>query len=213
VSTQGVLPGCEEFFAPEPYIWKPKPHILERVKGYFLGYVAHGKAIRCGRKHMKERLGLSIRTISRYIAYLVADSWITTVGRTTRAAIRKVLVPCGLSAFGTPPGTCIEGTPEAQSLKHKESMAKRPRRLSNLVRGVVDRATRRINAARNPAAYRQAIISAELRLEKLCKPPKPGKGALRPRLSPRQQERLDSAALQGALNWLAPQCPAWEMPL
>ncbi len=110
-ATQLALPGLETFFEPS-YQWQPKPHVLERVKSYFLGYEANGRTIRAGRRHIADKLGLSIRTLSRYIAVLVGQNWITTIRRTTRAAIRKVLSVLGVPDSGTPLGTRIEVIPQ-----------------------------------------------------------------------------------------------------
>ncbi len=92
MTTQGILPGFEGFFVePTPYQWKPRPGMLARVQSYFEGYQANRRDIYARRKHIAERLGISIRTLARYLAHLAALGWIETVKRTARTAIRKVL--------------------------------------------------------------------------------------------------------------------------
>jgi len=97
-----------EEFIPEPKPrkpaapWKPRPGTLARVKGYFQGYIAHGRDIYARRKHIAERLGISVRTLARYLAHLAAVGWIETVQRTARTAIRKVLSILNLSPVTVP---------------------------------------------------------------------------------------------------------------
>ena len=91
-SNQGILPGFEGFFVePAPYQWKPRPGMLSKVKSYFEGYQANRRDIYARRKHIAERLGISVRTLARYLAHLASLGWIETVKRTARTAIRKVL--------------------------------------------------------------------------------------------------------------------------
>lgn len=122
---QGILPGLEEYFIepiePTPYQWKPKPGTLARVKIYFQGYLANGRDIYARRKHIAERLQMSIRTLARYLAHLAAEGWIETVKRTARTAIRKVL-PGQYIRLGTVPsfGPCNEATPPSTKVLRQE---------------------------------------------------------------------------------------------
>jgi hypothetical protein len=113
MSDQGILPGLECFFLePAPKQrkpaapWKPRPGTLARVKIYFQGYLANGRDIYARRKHIAERLGISVRTLARYLAHLAAAGWIETVKRTARTAIRKVF-----SFVNQRPGTVLSSGP------------------------------------------------------------------------------------------------------
>lgn len=70
--------------------WKPRPHLLESIKSYFNGYPAHGKDIYAKRKYIAKKLGISIRTLARYLAYLAEIGWMETAWRTPRTAVRRV---------------------------------------------------------------------------------------------------------------------------
>ena len=113
--TQGILPGLEVFFTDAPpkrkpaAPWKPRPYTLARVKIYFQGYLANGRDIYARRKHIAERLGISVRTLARYLAHLAAAGWIETVKRTARTAIRKVL-----SFVNQSPGTVLSSVPRIE---------------------------------------------------------------------------------------------------
>ena len=103
-TVQGILPGLEVYFVePAPYTWKPRPGMLARVKSYFEGYLRNGRDIYARRKHIAEKLGCSIRTLARYIAWLTAEGWIETIKRTARTAIRKVLSVQLKSTITVPP--------------------------------------------------------------------------------------------------------------
>jgi len=119
---QGILPGLEVYFVePEPYQWKPRPAMLAKVKGYFQGYLANGRDIYARRKHIAEKLGVSIRTLARYLAWLAADGWIETVKRTARTAIRKVLSVQPVGSTTVPSSDPrIEETPMPKVLLRRE---------------------------------------------------------------------------------------------
>lgn len=123
---QGILPGLEVYFVEKPKRkpaapWKPRPGTLARVKVYFQGYLAHGRDIYARRKHIAERLGMSVRTLARYLAHLTALGWIETVKRTARTAIRKVLAFVAESP-GTvlSSGPCIEVTPPSTKVLRQQ---------------------------------------------------------------------------------------------
>ena len=122
---QGILPGLEGFFiepAPKKPAapWKPHPGRLAKFKNYFYGYVVNGRDIYARRKHIAERMGVSDRTVSRYIAYLVAEGWMETIRHTARTAIRKVLAVLNFSSDPvTPSGRPIEGKPQSTKVLRK----------------------------------------------------------------------------------------------
>lgn len=93
---------AEFFQEPTAYQWKPRPIMLAKVKGYFQGYLANGRDIYARRKHIAEKLGVSIRTLARYLAWLAAEGWIETIKRTARTAIRKVLSVQSVSSTTVP---------------------------------------------------------------------------------------------------------------
>lgn len=102
-----VLPGFENLFKPV-YEWQPLPHVLDKVKNYFSGYLAKGREIFGKRKYIAARLGMDVRTLARYIAYLGEQGWLKTVKRTARTAYRKVFpdqpaVPSAVPSQATAP--------------------------------------------------------------------------------------------------------------
>lgn len=127
MTDQGILPGLEVFFIePAPKRrkpaapWKPRPGTLARVKVYFQGYLANGRDIYARRKHIAERLGVSVRTLARYLAFLAAEGWIETVKRTARTAIRKVLSVLNFSPVTVPSSVPrIEVTPPSTKVLRK----------------------------------------------------------------------------------------------
>ncbi len=109
---QGILPGFEVYFIEPSYQWKPRPAMLAKVKSYFEGYLANRRDIYARRKHIAEKLGVSIRTLARYLAWLAAEGWIETIKRTARTAIRKVLSVQLVSSTPVPSSVPpIEGKP------------------------------------------------------------------------------------------------------
>ena len=100
--------------------WKPRQRTLAQVKGYFQGYLTNGRDIYARRKHIAARLGMSVRTLARYLAFLAAEGWIETVKRTARTAIRKVLSILNLSP-GTVPSSDppIEEPPSTKVLRQQ----------------------------------------------------------------------------------------------
>lgn len=127
---QGILPGMESLFKPA---WQPLPHVLEKVKGYFQGFVAAGKAIFARRKYFARQLNMSVRTLSRYIAHLVAQGWLKTIKRTPRHAVRQVIEK---SPSGTSLGTRIEVTSEVRSIEVLEKEPAAPESLRALRREI-----------------------------------------------------------------------------
>ena len=132
--------------------WNPVPSTLARVQEYFRGFWNHRRQIYAKREHIAEKVGLKIRTLARYLKYLTENGWLrlNTVQRTARTAIREVT----LLTFPIA-GPSKEEKPEVQS-------AALPKRIQNILKD----ARPRIAKAKNPAAYRQSIISSELRLIK-----------------------------------------------
>jgi hypothetical protein len=160
---QLTLPGLDHLFVTS-LEWRPIPNTLERLKEYFLGYLANGREIYARRRYIAKKLQMSVRTLARYLKWLRDDGWIATVRRTSRTAYRQVIkapVPSTVPSQEPPPITEVTSKPETS--------AALPTRILN----VVHRAAARIRRAKNPAAYRQAIISCELRLLKASKPTKP----------------------------------------
>lgn len=98
-------------FDPTPYLppakaWNPRPHTLERVKSYFAGFAAFDLAIYPKRKTVAKKLGLSVRTLARYLRYLSDTGWMKTVCRKIRTAVRKLLktepaVPSAVPSYKT----------------------------------------------------------------------------------------------------------------
>jgi hypothetical protein len=102
VAEQLRIEAFAEFFVEPAYQWKPRPWMLAKVKSYFEGYTANRRDIYARRKHIAEKLGVSIRTLARYLAWLAADGWIETIKRTARTAIRKVLSVHSVSSISVP---------------------------------------------------------------------------------------------------------------
>ena len=119
---QGILPGCEEFFKPtQKRQWNPVPHTLARVKSYLMGYHVNGRPIKARVKWMADRLGIGRSTLCRYLRWLVQNKWLETIKRTTRAAIRKVLVSLGFEKQSeTPSETRIEVNPQSTKVLRQE---------------------------------------------------------------------------------------------
>lgn len=107
------LAGCAEWFAPE---WQPQPGMLARLKSYLRGFAAHGRQVYARRKHIARKLGMALRTVSRYLAWLTSEGWLKTVKRTPRTVIRQVSLQQQLGfSSGTSLGTSSEVKPEAKS--------------------------------------------------------------------------------------------------
>ena len=119
---QPCLPGLESLRRPK---WNPIAFILAKVKSYFMGYHVNGKPIKCRMKHAAKQIGIGVRTLFRYIAYLVAEGWMQTVKRRPRHAVRELnpsqetnpVQPAKNQDYnpprGTSPGTCIEVNSES----------------------------------------------------------------------------------------------------
>ncbi len=100
-TAQVCLPGMER-----PAIaWQPVPATLEKIKNYFRGYVANDRPIFATRKYIAGQLGIAVRTLSRYLAFLKLERWIRTVKRTPRSAFREVSDPARRKYAGTSAGT------------------------------------------------------------------------------------------------------------
>jgi len=187
MDSQLTLPGLDHLFSTSPE-WNPVPATLARIQDYFQGYVANAREIYARRGHIARRIGITVRTLARYLKWLRDTGWIATIRRTPRTAYRQVLkgpVPSAVPSQEPPPIT--EVTPKS------ETSAALPSRILN----VVQRAAARIRRAKNPAAYRQAIISCELRLLKTAKAPKPKTPAAVHQPNP----ETDRNALQRFVSW------------
>lgn len=107
--------------------WTPQAGLLYRIKDYFGGYMTAGKQIFCRRRHAAAKLGISVRTLARYLRHLSEVGWMVTIQRKARTAIRQVIVqvtnhavPSAVPSVG--PGPSYEAT-EAQT----RASAQKPR--------------------------------------------------------------------------------------
>lgn len=98
--------------------WTPRPHTLASIKSYLQGFQAHGRAIYARRRHIALKLGIGVRTLSRYLAHLAEVGWIRTIQRTARTAIRAILEPVSKAA-GASAGTSKEVIPESRIQTHQ----------------------------------------------------------------------------------------------
>jgi hypothetical protein len=137
--TQGILPGLESYVVPSPapYVWKPLPHVLEKVKSYFRGYQVKAREIFARRKYIAAKLEMGVRTLARYLAHLAAEGWLKTVKRTPRTAFREVLtVEPPVRVAGPSVGPCIEETSEVRMLSVNRSTQTSPESLRALRREI-----------------------------------------------------------------------------
>jgi hypothetical protein len=106
------LPGLEEFFDSAPsYKWAPRPATLAKVKDYFRGFAARRRPIYPQRAHVAKKLGIAVRTLARYLAWLDAEGWLKTTLRKAYTAFRQVLDP----KYNVPSaGPSIKSEPEDQ---------------------------------------------------------------------------------------------------
>lgn len=121
---QGIIPGLEEYFGPaKRRVWNPRPHQMARVKSYLMGYHVNGRPIKARIQYMADKLGIGRSTLCRYLRRLVEENWLQTVRRTTRAAVRTVLISLGLKPKSeTPSETCIEVNPHSTKVLHRREM-------------------------------------------------------------------------------------------
>jgi hypothetical protein len=134
------------------------------VKQYFLGYAAYDRKIRNRRKYQADKVGLPLSTYARYLAYLIKTGWMKTLKRLPRLAIREIVL-YSQTVQNQSNGTSSETSPpinQRTSEVSRETLA--PETLPERIRNVLTRAWGRIKRAKNPAAYRQSIISCETRL-------------------------------------------------
>ncbi len=165
--TQMCLCGTEEFFdEPDaPPAWQPLRHRLEQIKSYLMGYEVNGRTIRFKVQYIAAKLGMGRRTVFRYFAWLRDAGWLKTAARKARYCIRQVFKN---QPAGTPSGTPFDAGPitEVRTDEKPAALAVPKPNLPDRIIGILNRAMGRIRKAKNPAAYRQAIISCELRLMK-----------------------------------------------
>ncbi len=118
-------------------------------------------------KWLASKLKLSLRTLQRLVATLKEVGLLKVVPRYKRTALYKLMESCGQLSFFFVDGGPVGG---AELERKVESIPKPASLLPHKIQQVLSRAAWRIRRAANPAAYRQAIISCELRLLKLKHP-------------------------------------------
>lgn len=182
---QLILPGCEDFTPPpKTSHWQPCRGTLGAIQAYFSGYQANGREIFPKRKTIVAAikrlygLTLSVRHLARYLRYLSEVGWMRTVKRKARTAIREVFqqsveenVPSYVPSLG--PGPSCDGT-EEKPARLRESVEIPPQYVQTEAGGrvrnwvyfaiapIMRMAQERIRRARNPKAYHDAILRAEL---------------------------------------------------
>lgn len=118
-AAQLVLPGLERYQAAPQ--WNPRPHTLAIVQEYFRGYEASGRAIYPKRKTVAAKLGIGVRTLSRYLHHLDVVGWLKTVCQRAYTAIRQVFLNVSDKPFAGPPA----GTPIKVTSQSTEELYKR----------------------------------------------------------------------------------------
>jgi hypothetical protein len=106
--------------------WRPKPDVLEKLKQYFRGFVHNEKEIYPQREHIAEKLGMSLRTLDRYLHHLKEIGWIETTKRTPRTACRTVKAASLGESLGAPLGESL-GAPLGESQKKEDHEADPPK--------------------------------------------------------------------------------------
>lgn len=119
MDSQLTLPGLDHLFTTSPE-WKPVPATLARIQDYFRGYAANAREIYARRGHIARRIGITVRTLARYLKWLREVGWIATIRRTSRTAYRQILKgPVPSAVPSQPPVSLLtEVPPEAQSQQH-----------------------------------------------------------------------------------------------
>ncbi len=152
---QPCLPGMEAFFRPVEL--SRGAHRLLRIMRWFQ---RKAKQIRVGQKWLADRLGVSLRSVNRWFSELRAAGAEILEWR----GPNPPLISVDGVAFGVAFAPPISITQSSQP--NPTPAAKTRRSLPQFVSEVLERAKKRIQRAKNPAAYRQAIIGVELRLMK-----------------------------------------------
>lgn len=119
MQTQLTLQGFDYLFSTSAD-WHPIPWKLARLQEYFLGYMVNGREIYARRSYIAKRLQMSVRTLARYLKWLVDTGWMATIRRTSHTAYRQVLqgpVPSPVPSQA-PVSLLTEVPPEAQSKQH-----------------------------------------------------------------------------------------------
>jgi hypothetical protein len=99
--------------------WRPNPAVLEKVKHHFLGFLHFEREVYAKRKNLASRLGLSVRTLDRYLHHLAEIGWMETTRRTARTAFRTVLAPASGGSFGGTVGGSFGGSQKKESQERK----------------------------------------------------------------------------------------------
>ncbi len=121
---QPCLPGMEAFFRPE---WKPRAAPLAKLRCYLQGYAAHGKLVWAQRKYIAKKVGMAVRTLARYLAWLKQEGVIAKVRRTARTSIREVVVTPKHTEPNWPiSGPSIKVTPEVSQNLPKQNTTNAP---------------------------------------------------------------------------------------
>ncbi len=155
VKGQPCFPGFEAFFRPVEL--SRGAHRLLRILRWFQ---RKAKEIRVGQQWLADRLGVSLRSVNRWFSELRAAGAEILEWR----GPNPPLISVDGVAFGVAFAAPISIT---QSTQPNPKPAAPPRRsLPEFITDVLERAKKRIQRAKNPAAYRQSIIGVELRLMK-----------------------------------------------
>lgn len=107
--------------------WRPKPAVLEKVKCHFLGFLHFEREIYAQRKNLAPRLGLSVRTLDRYLHHLTEIGWMETTRRTPRTAFRAVKAAAFGGLVGESPGGS-SGGPVGKSVGGSQEKENQERR-------------------------------------------------------------------------------------
>lgn len=173
--------------------WHPVAATLARVKRYFEGYQANDRQIFAKRQYIADRLGMHVRTLARYIQFLRDTRWMETVRRKAHTAIRKVL---NVFRAVLSPVPSLASHPLSEENTSETSAA-----LPDRIEGILERAAKRIRRAKNPAAYRQAIISCELRLMKSVSAPPIERKPVQPAVEYYADPVADKKAIERFFAW------------
>lgn len=110
-----ALPGLEHLCRPV-YEWQPLPNVLDKIRSYFTGYVVNGKPIKKRVENIAKTLGMKLRTVFRYFAYLRQSGELETIKRRPRHVVRNFIRNHPSSSpAGTSSGTRIEVTSEVRT--------------------------------------------------------------------------------------------------
>ena len=164
--TQAILPGFEAFSSrPRP----AKNGLPDRTSSNKSSSTFWDTPLTTARFGTGESIKLTklvfrSSTYARYLAYLIKTGWMRTLKRLPRVAIREIVLS-SQAVQNQSTGTSSETSPpinQRSSEVSRETLA--PETLPERIRNVLKRAWGRIKRAKNPAAYRQSIISCETRL-------------------------------------------------